>query len=195
MSRPLVLASASPARLQVLRAGGFAPIVQVSGVDENVDDPLVLSHAKAVAVATDHRDTVVIGCDSMLRFAGALVGKPGTPLAARTRWQAMRGHDAELETGHTVIDTASGRVAQRLVSTTVRFADVTDAEIDAYIATGEPLGVAGAFTIDGRGALFITEIHGDPTNVIGISLPTVRDLFTELGLSAVEFWAPDGVEP
>lgn len=195
MSRPFVLASASPARLAVLRAGGFDPIVHVSGVAEDVDDPLELSLAKARAVAPDHPGAVVVACDSMLRINDSLVGKPGTAQKAKQRWQNMRNQRAALLTGHTVIDTETGRVAQRLVSTMVRFSDVSDEEIDAYVATGEPLEVAGAFTIDGRGALFIEEIEGDPTNVIGISLPTIRGLFGELGLSAVTFWRDPQATP
>ncbi len=188
MTRTLVLASASPARLRLLQDAGFAPQVEVSGVVEDVDDPLALAVAKARAVAERSTHAVVIGCDSMLCFEGEMLGKPHSPDEATRRWAAMRGRAAVLTTGHAVIDTDRDALVTATVSTTVHFAEVTDAEIDAYVATGEPLAVAGGFTIDGRGALFVEQIEGDHSNVIGLSLPAFRVLLGELGIDLQELW-------
>lgn len=188
MTRTLVLASASPARLRLLRDAGFAPRVDVSGVVEDRDDPLALAVAKARTVAERHENAVVIGCDSMLWFDGAMLGKPPSPDEARRRWIAMRGHAAVLTTGHAVIDTARDLLVTATVSTTVHFASISTAEIDAYVATGEPLAVAGGFTIDGRGALFVERIEGDHSNVIGLSLPALRLLLEELEIPVMELW-------
>lgn len=203
--RVLVLASASPARLATLRAAGFDPLVWVSEVDEDalVDDrgltdpaqiAAVLAEAKAAAVAA-HPDlpaeTLVVGCDSVLDLDGAPLGKPYEPEVARERWREMRGRTGVLCTGHTVIDTVSGKQAAGVARTTVRFADLSDAEIDAYVATGEPLQVAGAFTLDGVGGSFVTGVEGDPHNVVGISLPLLRDLLGQLGHGVAELWRPD----
>jgi septum formation protein len=183
-----VLASASPARLATLRAAGVDPEVIVSGVDEDAvtaDSPaelvLRLAEAKAAAVAARVDAAVVLGCDSMLELDGRALGKPGTADAARARWQQMRGRTGTLHTGHCLIDTATGRQASCAGATQVRFADVTDAEIDAYCGTGEPAEVAGAFTIDGLGGWFVEGITGDPHNVVGVSLPMVRRLLGILG--------------
>jgi septum formation protein len=183
-----VLASASPARLATLRAAGVDPEVLVSGVDEDAvtaDSPaelvLRLAEAKAAAVAARVDAAVVLGCDSMLELDGRALGKPGTADAARARWREMRGRTGTLHTGHCLIDTATGRQASCAGATQVRFADVTDAEIDAYCGTGEPAEVAGAFTIDGLGGWFVEGITGDPHNVVGVSLPMVRRLLGVLG--------------
>jgi septum formation protein len=203
-----VLASASPARLAVLRAAGVEPSVVVSGVDEDavmasLSDPtpaeLVteLSTAKADVVAEvvkgTHAEAVVVGCDSMLSIGGEVVGKPGTVEVARKRWRTMSGGTGELLTGHTVLRLDNGVVTHRArasQATTVRFADPSEAELEAYFATGEPLAVAGAFTLDGLGGWFVEGIDGDPSSVIGISLPLTRRLLTEVGISVTDLWTP-----
>jgi septum formation protein len=195
--RALVLASASPARLRLLRDAGLDPRVVVSGFDESsiVEvDPrrlvAALATAKARAVAADLKTTgdLVLGCDSMLVFDGETMGKPGTAVAATERWLRMRGKSGVLLTGHCVIDTATGREVGNVGETTVRFGEPTDTEIEAYVASGEPLQVAGAFTLDGRAAPFIDGIDGDASNVIGLSLPLLRRLLVELGIGITELW-------
>jgi septum formation protein len=192
--RRLVLASASPARLRLLVDAGLKPEVIVSGVAEEdvtgstaeVVQELAVRKARAVASALD--DAVVIGCDSLLELEGATLGKPASAAEAVSRWLAMRGRTGELLTGHCVIDTRSGREALDVGRTQIRFGSPTDGEIDAYVATGEPLAVAGAFTLDGRSAPFIDGIDGDPGNVIGLSLPLLRDLLARLDVSLVDQW-------
>ncbi|MEU8932241.1 nucleoside triphosphate pyrophosphatase [Streptomyces sp. NPDC048409] len=197
--RRLVLASQSPARLNLLRQAGLAPEVIVSGVDEDaVTAPtpaelaLALAEAKASVVAArpDVQGALVIGCDSVLDLDGQALGKPADAAEATARWQAMRGRAGTLQTGHCVWDTASNRHVSATASTVVRFGRPTDAEVAAYVASGEPLYVAGAFTLDGRSAPFIEGIEGDHGNVIGISLPLVRRLLGELGTGITELWAP-----
>ncbi len=194
----LVLASASPARLRLLRAAGFDPIVAVSGVDESDEetaDPrrlveaLARRKAEAVADMVDVLDSpLVVGCDSMLDLDGVAFGKPADDAEATNRWRAMRGRTGILRTGQCVIDVASGRLVSDVASTTVRFGTPSDAEISAYIATGEPLAVAGAFTIDGLGAPFIEGVDGDPGTVIGLSLPLLRDLLGQLDVAITDLW-------
>ena len=197
----LILASQSPARLSVLRSAGVEPVVRVSGVDEDalvasLDNPtpeetvVALSAAKAEAIEHDD-ECVVIGCDSMLLFEGELVGKPGTPEVARERWRRVSGKSGALITGHTVLRVSQGAVIDRASaaeSTTVRFGTPTDDELEAYIASGEPLNVAGGFTIDGRGGWFIDGIDGDHSSVIGISLPLTRRLLGQVGVSVSALW-------
>ncbi|WP_439661692.1 Maf family protein [Lentzea sp. HUAS TT2] len=197
----LILASQSPARLSVLRSAGIEPVVRVSGVDEDaliasLDNPtpeetvVVLSAAKAEAIEHDD-DCVVVGCDSMLLFEGELVGKPGTPEVALDRWRRVAGKSGVLITGHTVLRVVAGEITGRASaaeSTTVRFGTPSDEELEAYIATGEPLHVAGGFTIDGRGGWFIDGIDGDHTSVIGISLPLTRRLLGQVGVPVSALW-------
>jgi len=193
----LVLASASPARLATLRAAGVEPSVMVSGVDESqvtglppAELALRLAELKCAAVAEQVSDgSLVLGCDSVLELDGEALGKPDDAAAAVRRWQAMRGRSGVLHTGHALRDTATDRDASTTASTVVHFADVTDAEIAAYVATGEPLHVAGAFTIDGLGGAFVTHIEGDHHNVVGLSLPLLRELVARLGHSWIDLWA------
>jgi septum formation protein len=198
----LVLASASPARLATLRAAGLDPEVVVSGVDESDVDgtpaevALALAQRKARAVAgtlgsPEVADTYVLGCDSVLDLDGEALGKPGDAQTARSRWREMRGRDGVLHTGHCVVDLAGGREVARGAATVVRFADVSDDEIDAYVATGEPLAVAGAFTLDGLGGAFVTGVEGDPHNVVGVSLPLLRELLNDLGVRWPDLWVGD----
>lgn len=205
----LVLASASPARLSVLRAAGVEPIVRVSGVDEDAivaslgpgTPPEVvvteLARAKAADVLPRLRDdgvhdAVVVGCDSMLHIDGRLQGKPGTAEVARARWQSMAGRSADLLTGHSLLRIRDGEVvaeASAHSGTTVHFGTPTDAELEAYLASGEPLQVAGAFTLDSLGGWFVERLEGDPSSVIGIGLPLVRRLLCEVGVSVADLWA------
>ncbi len=190
----LVLASASPARLATLRAAGLDPDVVVSGVDESavtISEPAALAvelaTRKAVAVAQQQPDAVVIGCDSVLELDGAVHGKPADAEEARERWRRMRGRSGILHTGHCLI--APDRpVVVRDAATTVHFADVTDDEIDAYVDTGEPLHVAGAFTVDGLGGAFVRGVEGDHHNVVGISLPLLREMLAEVEVAWISLW-------
>ncbi|MBZ2196514.1 Maf family protein [Occultella gossypii] len=210
----LLLASASPARAATLRAAGVEPLIRVADVDEDAilaeharsrpagqpaatvaEAVLILARAKAEHVArasagatTADRPDVILGCDSLLDLDGRALGKPGTAERAVRRWHRMRGRTGVLHTGHWLVG-SDGRSVGKVSSTTVHFADITDAEIEAYVGTGEPLRVAGAFTIDGRGAAFITGIEGDHHGVVGISLPLLRTMLAELGLTWTDFWA------
>jgi septum formation protein len=203
----VVLASASPARLSVLRAAGLTPEVEVSAVDEDAllaglvgaspgQAVTALAGAKATAVARRVGgrlpDAVVIGCDSMLHVDGELVGKPRDVDTARKRWQAMAGGTGELVTGHAVLRLADGeidRVAEGHAVTTVRFGRPEPEELEAYLATAEPLAVAGSFTLDGLGGWFVEGVDGDPSNVIGISLPLTRRLLAGVGVRVTDLWA------
>ncbi len=191
-----MLASASPARLKTLRNAGLSPEVVVSGVDESAleltepaDYALKLAQLKAVAVAAEQKRAVVVGCDSVLALDGEILGKPASPEEAVDRWRQMRGRAGVLHTGHCVIDTHREVWIARSAATQVRFAHVSDEEIEAYVATGEPLAVAGAFTLDGLGGAFVSGVTGDPHNVVGISLPLLRLMFEELGFVWTEFWS------
>jgi septum formation protein len=198
-SRTLVLASGSPARLALLRAAGFDPEVAVSGLDEDDVDPTDtagsvgrLAAAKAAAVARPGGDALVVGCDSMLEFAGRPHGKPSSVDEARSWLVAMRGRTGTLWTGHCVIDEATGERAEEVVGTTVRFGVTSDAELDAYLAAPDVLAVAGGFTLDGRSAPFVEGIDGDHGNVIGLSLPALRRLLARLGVQVTDLWTATG---
>jgi nucleoside triphosphate pyrophosphatase len=200
-----VLASASPARLATLRSAGIEPRVVVSGVDESqVTDPepatvatrLAELKAQAVAAEVDPAGTSwVLGCDSVLELGGRVLGKPDDEDDARARWHEMRGRSGVLHTGHHLVRLPGGASRTATASTTVHFADLDDAEIAAYVGTGEPLLVAGAFTIDGLGGPYVERIEGDHHNVVGISLPLVRRLLADLGVSWSELRNHAGSAP
>ncbi|MFM1846245.1 MAG: hypothetical protein RIS19_718 [Actinomycetota bacterium] len=206
----LVLASTSPARLRLLRDGGIEPVTISPGVDEELvtqlaleageitntqDMVLLLAKAKAEAVL-DHPEAqgaLIIGCDSSLDLNGESLGKPHEPEVAIERWKSMRGRSGRLYTGHWLIDnrenSPSPKAVGQATNTTVHFADLSDSEILAYVDTGEPLKVAGAFTIDGLGGAFIRSIEGDSHTVVGLSLPTLRDLCIKLGVDYPSLWS------
>lgn len=201
ISTRVVLASASPARLDTLRRAGLDPEVMVSGVDESTvtsTEPSVvaaeLAKLKARAVLdrlSVEGSVVLIGCDSILEIDGVAYGKPHDAPTATSRWQAMRGQSAVLHTGHHVV-ARNGDGYHELTdvaSTTVHFAELSDTEIEHYVSTGEPLDVAGAFTIDALGGAFITGIEGDPHNVVGISLPLLRVMLAKLGVAWTTLWS------
>ena len=208
----LVLASTSPARLALLRSAGIEPVIISPGVDEDAvaqraeamglitsvrDLVHVLAKAKAEAVAEhpDARGRLIIACDSSLELDGVSLGKPHEPQVAIDRWKSMRGRSGVLHTGHWIIDNRQPELGQlppatgQVCSTVVHFADMTDAEIEAYVATGEPLKVAGAFTIDGKGGAFIRAIEGDTHTVIGLSLAALRASCQQLGVEYTSLWA------
>ncbi len=197
-ARDLVLASASPARLRLLQLAGLDPRVDVSDFDERSlteADPSALVEqlavAKARTVAARCSGELVIGCDSMLAFDGQVLGRAGTTAEVVERWSAFRGREGQLLTGHCVIDTARddpGAVVSAVGVSTIRFGRPDDAEIAAYAATEEALRVAGPFTIDGRAAAFVDSIDGNPGNVIGLSLPLLRDLLGQLGVPLTDLW-------
>jgi septum formation protein len=191
----IVLASASPARLGVLRAAGLDPEVVVSGVDETAFTAAtpgelagLLATAKATAVASGQADGLVIGCDSLLDLDGRALGKPASASEAAARWREMSGRVGTLVTGHCVINAATGQAAAAVAATQVRFGTPSQEEIAAYIASGEPLAVAGAFTLDGRGGWFVDGIDGDHGTVLGVSLPLLRRLLADLGVSVTSLW-------
>lgn len=198
----LYLASTSPARLATLRAVGIEPLTLPSGVDEDAavaaagplappEMVMLLARLKAEAVATAHPelDGLILGGDSAFEIGGVVHGKPHHPEVARERWRAQRGRFGMLHSGHWLIDTRAGRAVGGPAVARVEFAsDITDDEIDAYIATGEPLEVAGAFTIDARGAAFIERIEGDPHAVVGLSIPLLRTMVRSLGIEWTDLW-------
>ncbi|MHA7175648.1 Maf family protein [Arthrobacter sp. Sr24] len=207
MTPQLILASASPSRTKLLIDAGITHTVQVSDADEDAltaaagpitpsETALLLARAKAESVAATTTNALTLGCDSVFELDGVPYGKPWEPEIARERWKLMRGRSGILHTGHWLISTtnsshdAGSPVGYGAVtSAKVTFEDVTDAEIDAYVATGEPLQVAGAFTIDGLAGAFITSVEGDPHTVVGLSISTLRRLLGEHGVAITDFWA------
>ncbi len=192
----LVLASGSAGRLELLRHAGIEPQVVVSGVDETCDERLetaamvaILADRKASAVASLHPSALVLGCDSLLDFEGQPLGKPATPDQAAAGWRKIAGREGTLCTGHCLIDGPTGRRVRDVAATLVRFGTPTEAELAAYVATGEPCSLAGGFSIDGRGAPFVEGIDGDPGTVIGLSLPLLRQMLAELGIAITDLWA------
>jgi septum formation protein len=199
----LVLASQSPGRLFVLRNAGVTPLVHVSHVDEEAIEAslpeatpaelcLALARAKAEAVAREYgadAETLVIGCDSVFDVDGQAFSKPDSPEQARERWALMMGRSGTLRTGHWLIRPATGEAVGAVASTIVRMGDPSRAELEAYLATGEPLRVAGGFTIDALGGAFVDGVDGDPSNVVGVSLPTVRRLLLDLGVTWTDLWS------
>lgn len=200
----LVLASASPARLRTLQQVGLDPQVQVSGVDEDAvvaregltaprEVALVLAREKARAVAADRPGCLVLGCDSVLELDGQAYGKPASREQARQRWAQLSGGSAVLWTGHWLVDTrdpSTARETGRDAATTIHFTTVSEAEVEAYLDTGEPFEVAGGLTTDGLGGAFVAGIEGDHHNVVGLSLPLLRGLLADLGLSWHDLTTP-----
>lgn len=196
--RRLVLGSASPARLSLLRQAGLAPEVVVSDVDESAvraprvaEQVALLAAAKAAEVAKRESDALVIGADSLLEFSGKPLGKPADAAEARERWRRMSGRSGILHTGQALFDVQDGAVVSRdiaVASTVVYFASPTPKELEAYVATGEPLAVAGAFTLDGLGAPFVRRVEGDPAAVVGLSLTVLRTQLGKRGLAISDLW-------
>jgi septum formation protein len=196
--RRLVLASASPARLALLRQAGLAPEVVVSDVDEDAvtaprvaEQVALLAAAKAADVAKRENDALVIGADSLLEFNGRPLGKPHDAADVRDRWRRMGGRSGVLHTGQALFDVREGAVASRdvaVASTVVYFDTPTQQEVEAYVATGEPLAVAGAFTLDGLGAPFVRRVEGDPAAVVGLSLTLLRGQLAKRGLAITDLW-------
>ncbi len=197
----LVLASGSPARLRVLRDAGFDPEIIVSGVDEDVGDRqtaeavVVLAERKASAVAPRCEDALVLGCDSLLEVDGASLGKPASGAEVVEMWRRLSGRHAHLRTGHCLIDTRSGGRVRDVESTLIRFGRPTDDEVRAYAASGEALALAGAFSIEGYGGPFVDGIDGVPSNVLGLSLPLLRVLLSEVGVQITDLWRKAGEQP
>lgn len=195
----IVLASASSARHRLLLGVGLAPVICPSHFDEDqiqISDPrelvnaLALSKAETVVdqVSQTYPNSLILGCDSVLAFGGEIYGKPDSPADAIARWQKMRGRVGDLLTGHAIIDLTQNRKLIRCRTTQVYFADISDQQIEAYVATGEPMKCAGAFAIEGMGGFFIEKLEGCHTNVIGLSLPLLRQMFMDLDYDISKFW-------
>ena len=194
-----VLASGSAGRLRVLRDAGMDPEVVVSGADETGGDGLdtaglvqMLAERKAAAVAERRADALVLGCDSLLDLDGSAFGKPESAAEAAALWRRLSGREGTLCTGHCLIHGPDGRRVRGVARTVVRFGRPSDAEIAAYVASGEPQELAGAFSIDGRAAPFVDGIDGDPGTVIGLSLPLLRRMLADLGIAITDLWTPTG---
>jgi septum formation protein len=194
-----VLASASAGRLRVLRDAGIDPEVLVSGADETADDGLdtaavvgLLAERKASAVAARRPDALVLGCDSLLDLDQRTFGKPASAEQAAGMWRRLSGREATLLTGHCLIDAGNDRRVRGVARTVVRFGTPSDAEVAAYVASGEPMAMAGGFSIDGLGAPFVDSIDGDHSNVIGLSLPLLRRMLADLGVAITDLWRTSG---
>jgi septum formation protein len=192
---PFVLASASAGRLRVLQDAGIDPEVLVSGVDETGHDGLdtqavvaLLAERKASAVAARRPEALVLGCDSLLDLDQMTFGKPASASQAIDMWRRLSGREAVLLTGHCLIEAGSGRRVRGVGRTVVRFGTPGDTEVAAYVASGEPMAMAGAFSIEGLGAPFIDGIDGDPSNVMGLSLPLLRRMLAEIGVAITDLW-------
>jgi septum formation protein len=191
-----VLASASPARRKLLQTVGIDPIVRHSKFDESqipCKDPIelvqILAHYKAKTVAPYFQDCLILGCDSLLVVRGEIYGKPNSSEEAIIRWRTIRGNQGTLYTGHTIFDQRQQKTLIRCGITQVYFANLNDVSIEAYVDTGEPLECAGCFALDGKGGLFIDKIEGCHSNVIGLSLPLLRQMLEELGYQCTQFWS------
>ena len=193
----LVLASGSRARLRVLQDAGFDPVVAVSGVDETVGDlttaqaVAVIAERKATAVASRQQTALVLACDSMLDLDGVSLGKPSSEAEVLDVWRRLSGREAELFTGHCLIDTSGGTRVLEVAHTLVRFGRPSEEELSAYAATVEVLDLAGAFSIEGRGGPFVEGIDGSPSNVMGLSLPLFRLMLIQVGVSIADLWKKD----
>ncbi|MGL4621764.1 Maf family protein [Chroococcidiopsis sp.] len=190
-----VLASASPARRRLLQMVGIEPIVRVSNFDEsqiqteNATELVeTLARCKAEAIAPQFDSALIAGCDSVLLLNGEIHGKPENTEVAIARWQQMSGQIGELYTGHAIIDQPQQQILVRTQVTRVYFAQMSDRAIRTYVATGEPLKCAGAFALEGRGGLFVDKIEGCHSNVIGLSLPLLRQMLSQLGYEVTDFW-------
>lgn len=195
MLPPFILASASPARRQLLQSAGINPIICKSDFDESQvqeKDPVklveTLALRKAETVANQYNDALILGCDSLLGVNGEIYGKPESRENAIELWEKMRGNVGTLYTGHTLIDQRQQKTLVKCGITQVYFAFIEDSTIEAYVATGEPLKCAGCFALDGRGGLFVDKIEGCHSNIIGLSLPLLRQMLTELGYQVTDFW-------
>jgi septum formation protein len=190
-----VLASASPARRQLLQRAGIEPVVHPSNFDESqvkaanpAEFVQILAQSKVEVIAPKFSDALLMGCDSVLALNCEIYGKPADPAEAIARWQQMRGRVGELYTGHALIDQMQQKTLVRCQVTRVFFAQVSDRQIEAYAASGEPMHCAGCFAIDGRGGLFVEKLEGCHSNVIGLSLPLLRQMLSELDYDVTDFW-------
>jgi septum formation protein len=195
MEIPLVLASASPARRKLLQAVGIEPIVCHSNFDESqvkIEDTVelvqTLALCKAQTVAQQFEGALILGCDSLLAVEGVIYGKPDSPQDAIARWRTMSGNSGLLYTGHALIDRVQEKQVLRCGITKVYFARMSDEEIATYVGSGEPLKCAGCFALEGKGGLFVEELEGCHSNVIGLSLPLLRQMLVELGYKITDFW-------
>ncbi|BAZ26072.1 maf protein [Kalymmatonema gypsitolerans NIES-4073] len=194
-SPSFVLASASVARRRLLQTAGIQPFVCASDFDESqvqINEPAqlvkTLAQRKAETVAPQFQSALIMGCDSVLAINGEIHGKPADAEQARQRWQKMQGRFGDLYTGHALIDNTQNRTLVKAQVTRVYFAQLNDRTIEAYVATGEPLKCAGAFALEGRGSLFVEKLEGCHSNVIGLSLPLLRQMLAELGYNVTDFW-------